>query len=73
MHLPIRLFIMVSHRGSIACGRAGWYSGVGLRAFCTGTVVERKRRAKEEEIGPGRCLRKADRGSIVGVGVGKGS
>lgn len=50
MHLPIRRFIMVSHRGSIVCGRAGAFSGVGvgLRAFCAGTVVERARRAQRE-------------------------
>lgn len=53
----------MSHRGSIACGRAAGLSGVGAWAFCT--VAERKRRAESEYVGRDRCLERADRGIIV--------
>lgn len=70
IHFPMRRFIIVSHRGSIVCGRFGGFSEVELRAFCGGTVVERARRAQREIIEPGSCLWIADRVIIVGVAVG---
>lgn len=68
----MRRFIIVSHRGSIACRRAGGFSEVELRAFCAEMVVERARRAHREETEPGSsCLWRADRGIIVRVVVEK--
>lgn len=67
MHRPIRRFIMVSHRGSIPWGRVGGFSWVEVRAFCTGTVVERGREARMQLIESASGLRRAaDRGIMVG-------
>lgn len=66
----MRRFIIVSHRGSIVCGRVGGFTEVELRAFCAGTVVETARRAQREVIEPGSCLWIAERVIIVSVDVG---
>jgi hypothetical protein len=61
MHLPIRRFIIVSHRGSIVCGFAGALSKLALRGSCTGEVVESRRRAGNwhERIGAASWVRSA--------------
>jgi len=56
MHRPSRRFIIVSHRESIACGRAAGFCGNGPGAFCAGADVDWKRRAQREETDPGSCL-----------------
>lgn len=75
MHLPMRRFIRVSHRGSIVCGRAGGFS-VDLRVLYTGVVVESRRCAEKGVAGLTSRLRMACCGNIVvvvgGMGLSRG-
>lgn len=70
---PTRLFIIVSHRGSIECGFVGAFSGAEVRALYLDKVVESERRVpiEDEKIGADSlcCRRNADRSFMVSGGV----
>lgn len=59
---------MVSHRGSMPCGREGVFAEVGASAFCAGEEEERQRREKRGRVEQGNRLLSADRGIMAGDG-----